>query len=88
MSAAVWSFRVVRHEPARILTMEGRAGHLAWTFSAMETIYGPTMQMLGVRWVIECNDVEVATGRGIPSVPLAFALVVDALAPYLAEVSV
>lgn len=86
MSGPVWSFRVVRHEPGKALLIEGRAGHLAWSFRALPGF--PAFPNDTPRWLVECNDVVMAEGRGCPSLPMAIALVVDALASYLAEVPV
>jgi hypothetical protein len=82
----VWSFHTVRHEPGRALLVDGRAGHLAWSFRALAP--APVFPNDRARWALECNDVLIAEGVGIPSFPMAVALVVDALTPYLAEVPV
>ncbi len=85
MKGPVWSFRVVRQE-ADHLALEGRAGHLTWEFIA---VYSHDVRIgLGPCWAIECNGAELARGRGIPSLPMAVALVVESVAPYLTEVRV
>ena len=84
MTAGVlWSWTVTRDVPDRELVIEGRAGHLAWTFSEVRR-----RRDQAPRWTIECADVELGSGRTWLSPAVAVAMVVDHVGPFLDPVPV